>query len=509
MSARRKMSNRGRRTRVSLVAAVVAAAGVLAGGSAALAGVFTGERTTVTAAASASATELTPAAEPRHDEAPKAVASIPADDPSNGLVYAGLRPAPQGDRCLGVLSTADGHCTHGPDAPPKGVDIRKDTPPVTSPLPSLDARADQSSASPASTPGPGNVVAAPASQSVVCDGDGNTGNRVQVVYAHGPGRNRYAQYAVSFKTWAAEADMIYSASAQETGGVRHIRYVTAADCTPAVLEAEIPDAALAEFSAMNSALASKGFNRKDRKYMVFADANVYCGIGTFNGDERPGQDNLSNFGPSYGRSDSGCWNPHTAAHELGHNLGAVNNSAPNTSRGAHCTDEWDIMCYSDTPYYPAMRTVCPDQGHDLRLDCNHDDYFNTNPKPGSYLATHWNIANNQFLLTGNGTKPDPNPTSSPSPKPSPTGSTGPSTGPDVTVGQLTPDSAVITWPTVKSADWYEVFLNGKHMGWVKQPTIRLANLRPDTDYAIAVSVRDSAGHDSKPGRTVSFHTPKA
>ena len=31
--------------------------------------------------------------------------------------------------------------------------------------------------------------------------------------------------------------------------------------------------------------------------MIFADADVYCGIGTFAGDERPGVDNRSNFAP--------------------------------------------------------------------------------------------------------------------------------------------------------------------------------------------------------------------
>ncbi|MEV4440654.1 RICIN domain-containing protein [Streptomyces sp. NPDC049577] len=561
MPGRRRQVQQKRRKRGMLVAAVAVAAGAL-GGTAAFGGVFTHENSRQPVIA-AQAAESGPAAAPAHDETPEPVARIPGDDRAHGMVYAGLRAAPKGDRCTGVLKTADGRCTHGPDKPPKGVDITKDTRPVATTretgdltggkddtssdgssgtktgatagvtgrtdsdkpstgLPtagltaSVDARLLGSPATktPPGTPkgGPTSGKAAgPSGQTVQCDGDGTTGNRVQVVYVHGPGNDRYAQYLASFRTWATDADTIYYASAQETGGVRHIRFVTGADCTPSVLNVEVPDSALAEFGAMNRALADKGFDRRDRKYMIFADAKVYCGIGTFNGDERPDSSNLSNFGPSYGRTDSGCWSGSTAAHELGHNLGAVNNSAPNSSRAAHCTDEWDIMCYSDAPYYPAMRDVCHDRGQDERLDCNHDDYYNTSPRAGSYLATHWNVANNQFLMTGNGTRPDPNPNPNPSPTPTPTpnptGSTG--TGPVPVVGQLTSDSVVVNWPAAPSAAWYQLLLDGKYLAWVQPNAARIYNLRPDTDYTVSVAVRDKAGHDSRPGQAVKFHTRPA
>ncbi|MFD0531045.1 RICIN domain-containing protein [Kitasatospora arboriphila] len=368
---------------------------------------------------------------------------------------------------------------------------------------------------------------------MVCEGDGSTGNRVQVMYVHAPGNDRFAQYLASFKKWASDTDTIYNASAQETGGVRHIRFVTEADCTVSVLNVELSAASLQEFGASNKALAAQGFNRKDRKYMVFADANVYCGIGTFNGDERPGQDNLSNFGPSYGRTDNGCWGGSTAAHELGHNLGAVNNSAPHTSKGAHCVDEWDIMCYSDSPYYPKMQTLCPNRAEDDRLDCNHDDYFNTDPQPGSYLTTHWNIANNQFLFANGGTNPNPNPTptptksptpspttpnptKSPTPSPSPTDSTptpSPSptstTGPKVTVGQITTNSAVLSWTAVSGASGYDLQVNGRSIATVTSSVVRLVNLKPDTEYKVAVAVKDKSGKTAKPGRTTAFRTTKA
>ncbi len=54
-------------------------------------------------------------------------------------------------------------------------------------------------------------------------------------------------------------------------------------------------------------LKALGYNRTDRKYMIFGESKVYCGIGTFNGDTQPGTNNRSNGGPGYGRSDSGCW----------------------------------------------------------------------------------------------------------------------------------------------------------------------------------------------------------
>ncbi len=83
-----------------------------------------------------------------------------------------------------------------------------------------------------------------------------------------------------------------------------------------------------------------------------------------------------------------------------HNIGGVQLSAPNTSGGFHCTDEYDVMCYSDSPYFPPMEYVCTNPSRDRLFDCNHDDYFHTNPLPGSYLATKWNAANSVFLIDG-------------------------------------------------------------------------------------------------------------
>ncbi|MFE2915052.1 RICIN domain-containing protein [Kitasatospora indigofera] len=586
MARRRALPKRSPRTLLVTAAALAAAV------AASVIGVNTvtdGQRSAVAAAeqpaqdgvvGEAATGTASPAAKPEHKEPPTPIKEIPKDDPARGLVYTGLTPAPKEDPCVGVYRVSDAAlCTHGPDAPPAGVDIHKNTEPAvaaTTPAPAVpgegDARPPSASDLLAGQPPvidaqTGAVVGAPAGQaaaaapdavagapagtaaatgdaSVVCDGDGTSGNRVQVLYLHAPGQDRFAQYLPSFKKWAADTDAIYNASAGETGGVRHVRYVTGADCTVSVLNVEISAAALREFGSANDALASQGYNRRDRKYMIFADAQVYCGIGTFNGDERPGQDNRSNFGPSYGRTDSGCWGGSTAAHELGHNLGAVNNSAPHTSKAGHCVDEWDIMCYSDAPYYPKMQTICPDRGHDERLDCNHDDYYNTAPQPGSYLTTHWNIANNQFLIAGGGSKPDPTTSPSPTPttgpttgpttsaspspstsakpspsasptkpnptnSPSPTGTPAPTSGPDMTASQITQNSAVLSWPAVASAAGYEIQLNGKPLATVRSTVVRVVQLRPDTAYSFAVAVRDQRGATTKPGRPAAFRTPAA
>ncbi|WP_232246390.1 RICIN domain-containing protein [Kitasatospora mediocidica] len=564
MTGKRAAHGRRKGRRMPLIAATAVAAGLIAGvlginaaqggqearpSAAAQPAQSAGAQSALGQAASGRKAAPTPAASPQHHDTPAPPTSVPKADPSRGMVYTGLAIAATSDPCAGEFRTsAAGLCTHGPDAAPQGVDVHATVPvavaaTVTAPTllgsgqapaagdllkggdPVLDAGSAAGSAadSAAAAGTTGGSAPADGGSTVVCDGDGTSGNRVQVLYVHGSGQDRFAQYQASFKKWAADVDVIYDASAQETGGDRHVRYVTAPDCTADVLDVQLPDSALADFGATNDALAQRGYNRHDRKYMMFADANVYCGIGTFAGDERPDQANLSNFGPSYGRSDSGCWSGHVAAHELGHNLGAVNNSAPYSSKAGHCTVDWDLMCYSDAPYYPKMQTLCPDQAQQDRLDCTKDDYFNTSPKAGSYLSTHWNVANNQFLIAGaggngGGTGPNPSPTPSPSPTqssgpsptptptPSPTPTGGSSAGPDMTISQVTQNSALLSWSAVPDAAAYQILVSGRAIGSVTSTAVRVVSMRPDTDYTFAVAVRDRSGRLSQPGASASLHT---
>jgi hypothetical protein len=317
--------------------------------------------------------------------------ALPANDAARGMVYSGLEVARNGP-CAGMLQVkgvTPAMCTHGPDPAPPGLSVKRPIQPL------------------AAAP-----TAAGASALAVCEGDGTSGRRVEVLYVHGS-TSRYAQYLETFRSLAEGVDVIFNESARETGGERHVRYVTEnvnGACRPVVRDVQIADSALNanDWAPLLNAVKAAGYTRTDRKYLQFVDADVYCGIGGFAGDTRKTDANRSNSGPEYARADNGCWSAGVAAHELGHTLGAVNNNAPNASGAAHCVDEWDVMCYKDGPNV-VIQTRCPDRAHDQRLDCNHDDYYHTNPAAGSYLATNFNVADNLFLIKGSGGGPGPQP----------------------------------------------------------------------------------------------------
>ena len=493
------------------------------------------------------------------------LAAIPADTPELGLVYAGLEPAKRNSPCAGAYELADpATCTYGPDPAPPGLKVSRDVSPVTGPVaePRTPTRGSGQAPSdgeiirdqggtalvagrPALIPdaAPGEAAFVMGSHDVACEGDGRSGKRVQVLYLHEFGNpSRYADYVRSIRTWAAGVDAIVDASAGETGGSRHVRFVTTPQCRVDVAEVQVPKGALSSFSANMAALTKLGYNRTDRKYLIFADRNVYCGIGTFVADRRPGSGNRNNGGPSYGRVDAGCWGSLVAAQQLARTLGAFLVGSPNAGANGRCTDGNDILCRRDSAD-PAVRDVCPDKSHAQRLDCNHDDYFSTDPKPGSYLAKNWNIAQSEFLLRGDGgdddaaaapaTTPAAGPASTPAATPtslsattaapsSSLGSTpptdpaaGPTSGaptrtPDVDAPTVLPTQTVaqpvqpvqavleVRDPTSTSVRlrWtasrppgttYEVAVDGVTIATTVATRARLVGLRPDTSYRVTVS----------------------
>ncbi|HRA47455.1 MAG TPA: hypothetical protein PK819_05230, partial [Thermomicrobiales bacterium] len=268
-----------------------------------------------------------------------------------------------------------GRCTHGPDTPISGVSPAEMTAPA--------------------------FHQAGVDDKAVCDGDGTSGKRIQVLYVYSSTDN-YAAYVDSFRYWAAQADLVYQDSAKRTGGARYLRFVHDASCTISVIKVKVSSTANTPGAlfTLEDELDTKGYGRNDRKYLIFQDVSsgYYCGIGSMIPDDSPSSSNYNNMWWTTAAVYNGCWaDGTTAAHELGHALGAVQSTAPHATAYGHCWDEWDVMCYADGTTHP-METRCSGSStNDRLLDCNNDDYFNTNPGSGNYLKTHWNMASSDFL----------------------------------------------------------------------------------------------------------------
>ena len=354
-------------------------------------------------------------------------AGPPVDDPARGLRYGGLRQGSPGGPCKGQFElplAAGVACTHGPDPAPDGVDVRQ---PAPAPVDAAEA--------------------AVALTSLPCQGDGVSGPRVQLVYAHAAGvADRYATLTPSFQVWAAQLDDVFNQSAAETGGSRHVRFVQDLTCAPTVLDVSLSATGDDTLTNTINELRSLGYNRSDRKYLVWMDANIYCGIAQVYNDDRAGQDNPNNgrsdIPGMVARVDAACWgNPNglVEAHELTHTLGGVQPTAPNGTANDHCTDDYDRMCYVDATGV-TVRVVCAATTHENRLDCNHNDYFSTTPVAGSYLATHWNTANSAFLAGGTAM------TTTTAPPPTTTTTTRPPTTTTTTRPPTTTTTTTVTPP---------------------------------------------------------------
>lgn len=234
-----------------------------------------------------------------------------------------------------------------------------------------------------------------------CRGDGADGNRVQALYVVEAGRpDRFAQVRPLLLDELANVDDTFALSAARTGGGLRVRWVRdPATCAPSLVKAVVPAGALADFGASVSALRALGYTAANRKYLFFADASALCGIGHQFLDESVTGNWNDGRAAMFARVDTGCWlagsQGSVAAHELMHNLGAIQRGAPHASAAGHCTDDHDRMCYPDASG-TTMAAVCPSADEPL-FDCGNDDYFHTAPPAGNYLATHWNTADSRFL----------------------------------------------------------------------------------------------------------------
>lgn len=313
-------------------------------------------------------------------------------------------------RCAGagdLRAVLPGACAHEDEAPP-GVD-------PTEPVSTRELRARDGAGERAYEAAEQLGVAAPTtvaatSPNVTCEGDGAGGYRVQAMYVVEAGRtNRYAALESSIQLWAAGVDDVVNRSAALTGGVRNVRYVTepgGSGCVAKVLNVTVPAGAASSFNATISAVQSLGYTDPAKKYLMWTDASVLCGIASMYPNDGESQSNPNNGSyPQYARIDSGCWGfgdgarDHSVeAHELLHTIGGVQYTSPHSTKVGHCWDESDTMCYADGGRF-AMQQICAAE-MEYFFDCGNDDYFSTYPDPGSYLDGHWNAADSRFLIGG-------------------------------------------------------------------------------------------------------------
>jgi hypothetical protein len=252
----------------------------------------------------------------------------------------------------------------------------------------------------------------------------------KVVYAHPSDQpDRFDAFKDALQANVALISRFMSA---QSGGLKAPRFDLGTSCGPEYVDAQrvtLPGTRsqyVSNFDAVQTAVraqlnASPG---GPRNAVILADTlspdapGYLSGVATRYDDDWPGADNYHNDGglsaiiwvplgqASPAQNPSGFW-PEGFLHEMAHNLGAVQWSAPHTTHTpggpsfyGHCWDEWDVLCYEDGPAPThAMRVDCPASPGVIaqEFDCNRDDYFNPAPPPGNYLATHWNLFNSVFL----------------------------------------------------------------------------------------------------------------
>jgi hypothetical protein len=160
------------------------------------------------------------------------------------------------------------------------------------------------------------------------------------------------------------------------------------------------------------------------KYIVFYDqaGTRYTGVGYGRFSTEAGsfsktrEQNLNWLYTSSSVHYPKYWYTHNTLHEIAHSVGAVQTSNRSTAtRGAHCVDGNDTMCYPDftagsSRFSTRNRAWCPTGGHDaagrsytspegLPFDCGFDTYFDPIPHHHEYLAHHWNLGGreNEFF----------------------------------------------------------------------------------------------------------------
>src|SRR5215217_2928373 len=255
--------------------------------------------------------------------------------------------------------------------------------------------------------------------------------RFKVVYAHPADRaDRFAGWRDAIQ---ANVALVQRFLASQSGGKKALRFDMGTRCGRQYVDLQVVHLSgprsryVDDFSAIvNEAETRIGPSDAPRNLVVYADTLNGVGydyglgenvLGSYG--ERPGPDNVHNRGGFAsvlfsrdgqvvpGAGARGWW-PEGMLHEITHNLGGVQWSAPHSTqppglrdpRYGHCWQGADVMCYvEDGGAAHALRNDCPRIGGAIPqvYDCGRDDYFNPRPPAGSHLATHWNVYDNVFL----------------------------------------------------------------------------------------------------------------
>jgi hypothetical protein len=150
-----------------------------------------------------------------------------------------------------------------------------------------------------------------------------------------------------------------------------------------------------QFTLVKNEIASKGFNKANKKYVVWLDAaSQYCGQGELYQDTRRSSANYNELKttaivyrpyPTNDIATGGFCRGRTAMHEMGHNLGAIQRVAPHAFDGAHCNDSAeDVMCYTSA--------TSTDTGG-ASFDFGTDDYWD----PATTKLSWWTVNLSTYL----------------------------------------------------------------------------------------------------------------
>jgi hypothetical protein len=254
---------------------------------------------------------------------------------------------------------------------------------------------------------------------------------IKVIYAHPTDRPHFSAYADFMQ---AEVKAATERVAAVSGGTKTIRFDVGTDCAANPLDfvdiQRVPLANNAQFykdiadigarrdRIVNEVRAALGAQEGIKNFAIFADgvrsgsgAEGVAGIAQTPIDDSPDPGNGANTGgrfaivfgsasgtdPFFGSDQQ--YPAEFLLHEVTHTLGAVQDTAPHSTRAGHCVDEHDVMCYADGGPNDALAVLCgsPFSATNEAFDCGLDDYLNPAPPAGSYLATHWNVQRSQFM----------------------------------------------------------------------------------------------------------------